>query len=335
MLLGNETKGTIINILRYAVHDGPGIRTTVFLKGCPLRCLWCHNPESINSKIDLSYNLDKCIFCGECQSICSSKKNVHDIYTIKDGKSHKLVHDINYDNCDCCGECVNACTSGALYITGQHKTVSDVIAEVLKDQNYYQNSGGGLTVSGGEPMAQFEFTKALLMAAKSHNINTCLDTCGFASKDRYQAIIQYVDIFHYDIKESNPEKHKLYTGVKKDVIYNNLRFLNSQGAKIILRCPIIPGLNSRREHFREIADMANQLQNVMAIDIMPYHPWGISKRKYSALSGENAESDDEKRRIKSINRKLPLIPIVDQTKVQEWIVYLQGFTNVPVRNGNG
>jgi len=246
--------GTVLSIERCSLHDGPGLRTTVFLKGCPLSCLWCHNPESQAFKPELYFLEEKCVSCGLCESICENRKD-----------------------CSACGKCVSACPKSALEIKGVFMTAQDVMDVVLKDVKYYEHSGGGLTISGGEPLAQFEFTYELLRLANEKNIHTCIETSGHASTEKMLALLPYVDLFLFDFKESDDDKHKKFVGVSRDLINKNLQAIDKAGAKIVLRCPIIPTCNVRDEHFAAIAATANNLENILEINIMPYHPMGASK----------------------------------------------------------
>lgn len=260
-------KGLVFDIKKFAIHDGPGIRTTVFFKGCPLNCLWCHNPESQSKMPEISFVSDKCIGCGYCVAACPNQ-------------CHKLLdhkHFFNREDCVKCGKCAGKCYTEALEIIGKEMTISAIMDEVMKDTLFYETSGGGMTISGGEPMAQFAFTRTLLKAAKEKGLHICLDTCGFAPFDQYQQIIDSVDIFLYDLKETDPQKHKEFTGVPLSPILDNLKKLDEAGAKTILRCPLIPGLNDREDHLLKIAKIANSMKNLKEIYILPYHPLGISK----------------------------------------------------------
>ena len=259
--------GTVLSIERCALHDGPGLRTTVFLKGCPLSCIWCHNPESQLFEPEL-YALDeKCIFCGACEAVCKN----HSV-----GKND-AKHLINRKACNACGKCVNACPASALEIKGTVMSAKDVIDIALKDRLYYEHSGGGLTLSGGEPLAQFEFTHELLRLARESGLHTCIETSGYADTEQYLSILPYVDLFLYDYKESDDTNHVNFTGAPQGLILDNLAAIDKAGGKIILRCPIIPDCNERDEHLSAIAARANSFDNIIEVDIMPYHPMGISK----------------------------------------------------------
>lgn len=268
--------GMIFDIKKFAINDGPGIRTAVFLKGCPLKCWWCHNPESQEKSPELSFSPDKCIGCGFCRSVCPNG--------------------LNRENCIHCGECTAQCYAGARELIGKEISVDEVITEVLKDRPFYKNSGGGMTISGGEPLYQPEFTAGLLAAAKKENLHTCLDTSGFASWSTVEKVLPLVDLFLYDLKETDAEKHLLYTGVPLDIILENLQKIDAAGGKTILRCPLIPSLNDRKEHAAEIARIASGLKNLQEINLMPYHPLGESKLarlgKDSRYSGDFAKQKD-------------------------------------------
>ena len=258
---------TVFNVQRFSLGDGPGIRTTVFMKGCPLNCLWCHNPESKNAYPELMLYPDKCIGCGSCLKVCP--KGLHTI-------GEQGEHLIDREKCARCFACSESCV-GALEAAGKEMSVEEVLTEVLKDNAFYLNSGGGMTLSGGEPLMHFDFSLALLQSAKERGLHTCIETCGYAPWEHIEALIPYVDIFRWDVKEIDPARHKEYTGVSNERILENLRKLSAAGAEIVLRCPIIPGLNDRKEHLSGIAALAEELSGVTRVDVEPYHPLGQGK----------------------------------------------------------
>lgn len=295
------TAGMVFDIKKFAVQDGPGIRTTVFLKGCPLQCLWCHNPESQKPEPELSLRPDRCIACGKCRELCP-------VGAIRDGVFDQA-------RCISCGKCAAQCHAGARKLIGYEMSVEDILVEVLKDKLFYETSGGGMTLSGGEPMFQFEFIKSLLKEAKTQGLHNCLDTCGFSVVKRYLEIAPYVDLFLFDIKETDPARHLEYTGGRMAPIHESLFALDQAGAKIVLRCPVIPGLNDREEHFITIAMLANQLRHIQAINILPYHPLGKSKSEQLGIA------------------KLWNAPNFIDKNISVWIKTIQSETNVPVSGG--
>ena len=238
--------GSVFDIQKFSIHDGPGIRTTVFLKGCPLNCRWCHNPESKDSAAEISYHAERCLLCGRCAAVCPQGGHTF----------HEKEHRFDRARCTHCGACAQACYAQAIEVIGRQMTVDQVLDEVMKDLPFYQTSGGGMTVSGGEPMAQFAFTKALLTDAKARGLHTCMETSGFAPLRHFEAIRPLVDLFLYDLKETDPVLHKQWTGVELKPILDNLRALDRLGSQLILRCPAIPGLNDRDDHFAGIAGLA-------------------------------------------------------------------------------
>lgn len=260
-------KGTIFNIQRFSVHDGPGIRTNVFLKGCPLRCLWCHNPEGLEASPQIKYSPVLCIGCGSCVKACPEGLHM---------MSDEKIHTFDISRCISCGKCVKACPTDSLETAGREADTDEIISVVLKDSLYYAG-GGGMTVSGGEPFFQPGFTLELLKKAKENKINTAVETSGFAGRDAILGAVPYIDLFLYDYKITDYNQHLKVTGVDKSVIMGNLEAISSAGAKIILRCPIIPGINDNKEHFDGICAAADKFDGIYRVDIMPFHSLGISK----------------------------------------------------------
>lgn len=302
--------GLVFDIQRFAIHDGHGIRTTVFLKGCPLHCLWCHNPEGQTTHAEIFFLPEKCITCHYCEQVCANDCHHFEAVT----STADPVHRYDRSKCIRCGQCTRECYSEALEICGKEMSVEAVMEVVLKDHLFYQTSGGGLTLSGGEPMQQFEFTLALLQSARQSGLHTCLETSGFSSEQRYIKIMPFVNLFYYDIKETDPEYHRVYTGAPIALILENLKALDQVGASIVLRCPIVPGINDRDDHFQSIAQIANQMQRSTGIHILPYHDLGASKSQ-------------------RLGKTPPLnsIPLPDAVQIQGWVNKIQQYTHVRVQ----
>jgi pyruvate formate lyase activating enzyme len=262
------TTGVIFDIQRFSLHDGPGIRTTVFFKGCPLKCLWCHNPESINPDIELAFYTHKCINCGSCVRVCPTGALQND-----DLKGKKYDREI----CQFCWKCAEACPGEALKVQGKRYTVEEVLTEVLRDLPFYKQSGGGVTLSGGEPTFQFDFCLALLEACKEDNISTALDTSGFVLWERLERLLPFVDIFLYDIKHMDSEEHKRLTGVPNEVILENLLKLDKAGKPIEIRIPIIPSYNDSEKNIEAVSNFIKGLKSIKGVRLLPYHKLGLSK----------------------------------------------------------
>ncbi len=259
--------GTIFDIERFAIHDGPGIRTTVFLKGCPLHCLWCHNPEGISRQPQLVFTPLRCIGCGHCLVVCP--QGAHQLL---DGR-----HLIDRERCRACGACAEGCYAGALELAGRQVTVAEVLEEVLRDRAFYETSGGGMTLSGGEPLAQYSFTRALLQAAQAEGVHTALDTSGFAPWRRLEGLLGYVDLVLYDVKHMDCERHMALTGVSNERILDNLRRLDGAGQPIWIRIPLIPGQNDEDANYHALGQFLAGLKHVERIEILRYHRLAESK----------------------------------------------------------
>ncbi|AKJ63694.1 glycyl-radical enzyme activating protein [Kiritimatiella glycovorans] len=288
-----ERTGLVLDIHRCSLHDGPGIRTTVFLKGCPLNCAWCHNPESISFQRELYFIPERCTACGACVAAC--RNGVHHL----DPATGE--HAIDRASCTACGACVRTCPAEALEIKGREMSVEEVMEPVLKDRRYYDRSGGGVTLSGGEPMAQFEFTAELLAAARENEIHTCLETCGHAPAERFDAILEVVDLFLFDVKGLDPDRHKANTGVTTDLILSNLDRILKRGGHVRLRCPLVPGRNDSDEDLRRLADLYRRYADALeGMEIMPYHAMGEAKgarvgRPVPPLKAETASEEQKTR----------------------------------------
>jgi pyruvate formate lyase activating enzyme len=274
-IAGMETsKGLIFNIQRFSVNDGPGIRTTVFLKGCPLHCRWCHNPESISPTKEIMLREDRCLRCGDCVAFCK-----HLAIRKEDGR---FVTDRK--SCERCGECVEQCYADAREVVGKEVTVSEIMPELLKDAVFYDESGGGVSLSGGEPLLQHEFALALLQVCKANGLHTVVDTTGFTSPAILERISQFVDLFLYDLKTLNDGKHIEFTGVSNQIILENLERLVRWEKDVIVRIPIIPAVNDDVESIRSIGAYLGSLGRIREIQLLPYHKSGVDK--YQRLGAE-------------------------------------------------
>jgi len=258
-------KGNILAIKRFEIHDGDGIRTTLFLKGCPLSCIWCHNPESISSDMQIGYYDRKCIGCKECM-ICSAH-----VFS-------KGIHTLDRTKCIACGKCVEKCDSDALVLYGKDMTSEELVPLLIEDAMFYK-SGGGVTISGGEPLLQAEFCGELLCKLKKKSINTIVDTCGYADKEQINRIINYTDKFLYDIKAYDEKKHIQLTGRSNRCILENLEYIDSKGKPIEIRIPLITSLNGGE--IKKIASFLTKFRNITKVKVLPYHSFGITK--YIAL----------------------------------------------------
>lgn len=263
---------TIFNIQRCSVHDGPGIRTTVFLKGCNMRCAWCHNPESFLPLPQISLDLSLCSNCGQCAAICENG-----------GQQINPNRIILKGACKACGKCVSACPNKAISIIGREYTVADVMDIVRRDKQYYLHSGGGVTCSGGEPTMQFEFLSELFSLCKSEGISTCLETNGLLNKERLHRLAAVTDLFLVDFKHSDEAAHIRYTGVSNSGIFDTLRELSLLSKPVVLRCPILPQINDTLSHFEAIHQIKAQYSCIEKIELMPYHNTGVSKWEKLAM----------------------------------------------------
>ena len=255
----------VTEIQRFCMHDGAGLRTTVFLKGCPLRCAWCHNPETQSSGSELLFYPAKCIGCASCAAVCPNGAHILDT-------GHTLLREM----CTACGACAENCPTGALDISGREMTVREILETVKKDIAFY-GERGGITLSGGEPFMQGEGALALLAACKETGISTAVETSGYAERRVILAAAPLVDEFLFDIKDTNDERHKLYTGGSLDVILDNLFALSELGARIRMRCILVNGVNTVPEHYAALARIAERIKNLEGAQLIPYHAYGGTK----------------------------------------------------------
>ena len=265
------TTATISDIKRFSVHDGDGIRTTVFLKGCPLNCIWCHNPESISPKPQLAYYKDKCLSCGECAGICSA-------HSLSGG-----LHLYNREKCVACGRCEKICLGNALKFYGRKADVDSLIALLLKDKDFYDNSKGGVTVSGGEPLMQADFCAELFEKLKDSGIHTAVDTCGCVPREALDKVIPYTDIFLFDVKAISEEVHIHCTGLSNRIILENLRYIDRLGKQTEIRIPYVPDYNS--DEIEKIGMFLSKLNNITRVKVLPYH--NLAGSKYQSLGIKN------------------------------------------------
>jgi pyruvate formate lyase activating enzyme len=288
-------KGLIFYVERYAIHDGPGIRSTIFFKGCPLRCQWCHNPEGQEPRIELMIRPEKCgEECRDCLSVCPRGA------ISKDG-SFVVV---DKARCDFCGKCKEVCAYEALEIVGREVTVQEVVDEAEKDRVFFDESGGGVTFSGGEPLMQPDFLEALLGEFKNRGIRTTVDTSGYASFEILERILKNVDLFLYDIKIMDDTKHKRYTGVSNQIILENLRKLAEKGQPVQVRVPLIPGISDDDENIQRIGEYLLSLGNIKHISLLPFHRGGIEKcrklRRESLIHSLRPPSEERVKEIRKI-----------------------------------
>ena len=271
--------GIIFDVQRCSIHDGPGIRTLVFMKGCSLRCRWCSNPEGQNNRPEIRFIASKCVGEEKCKIPCVKSCPAGAISLSQEGKPKT-----DRELCQGCGRCTEACLYGARQLSGRSTTTEELLAEVLKDEPFYRSSGGGVTVGGGEPIMQFEFTREFLKRCKENSLHTAIETCGYVRWEHLKAVLENVDLVYYDIKHMDPVKHQELTGVSNGLILGNAgRLFSTNKAQVIVRVPIIPDCNDSEENVKATARFVAKSGGKM-MELLPYHRFGISK--YSQLDRE-------------------------------------------------
>jgi len=289
--LNNSAQGLITDIKRFAVHDGPGVRTTIFLKGCGLHCDWCHNPETMNLKAELMLYLERCISCGACFKVCPT--GAHEM--TKNG------HILHRELCISCGNCIEECYAGALKMVGNKTSVADLMEIIRQDIPFYQVSGGGVTLSGGEPLIQPKFTKILLQQCKEEDIHTALDTSGAVSWKVLKTVMSYVDLVLYDLKHISPSRHRKYTGVSNRLILENMKRLADYGVPVEVRMLIIPTINDSCSFINRAAKFLASLDNITTVRLLAYHRLAGSKYrrldKVDTLPNVASPMDDQLQHI--------------------------------------
>lgn len=270
----------ITNIQGYSIHDGPGIRTVVFFKGCPLRCKWCANPENLTPSVDVGFLAKLCKNCGRCMKNCPEN-------AIVPGEN---IYRIDREKCTRCGACVEGCFYDALVLYGQNKTSEEVFQAVRRDKMFYDSSNGGVTVSGGEPLLHDQFVKELFTSCQAEGIHTCVETCGYVPEKAIDNILPVTDLFYFDMKLMNPEQHRFWTGVTNELILSNAKKVAKSGKQILFRQPLIPTVNDTEENIKKTAEFLTSLgPEGNHLQLMPYHRAG--QTKYDAINKRNETAD--------------------------------------------
>ncbi len=275
-----EITGIISDIKRMSVHDGPGIRTTLFLKGCPLRCRWCHNPENLTTSKMLSYTAKLCVGCGACAAVCPA--GVHEF--VQEGAAPEpgaVVHLLHYDRCLRCGACVRECFTDALKMYGTEADADTIAKKLLEDTAFFRSSGGGVTFSGGEPLLQPDFLAAVMKELKKEDVHVAVDSCAFVPREAFEKVLPYTDLFLIDVKHIDSDEHRRMTGQGNELILENLKKLADARAAVEIRTPVIPGYNDDTETLRKIGTLLASMDNIAVWRLLPYHSMG--KAKYEAI----------------------------------------------------
>jgi pyruvate formate lyase activating enzyme len=284
-----EITGWVFNIQHYSIHDGPGIRTTVFLKGCPLCCLWCSNPESQQLKPQILFENANCIRCDTCIQTCPK-----DAILVNEAGIRQILA----EKCNLCGACIEKCYAGGLELIGKEMTVTEVLAEIKADQVFYDKSGGGVTLSGGDPTLQHQFSLALLKSCKALGIHTTMEASGHTTWKILESFLPYLDLVLYDVKEIDADLHKRWTGVSNDLILDNVKRLAAGDVAVIVRRPVIPGYNDSVDSIHQLGRFVRDLRTVREIDLLPYHRFG--KGKYERLGLEYAMGDIPSMKVEDV-----------------------------------
>jgi choline trimethylamine-lyase activating enzyme len=301
-----ERKATIFNVQKYNMYDGPGVRTLIFFQGCPLRCKWCANPEGMIKKYRVMFKSNSCVNCGACVSVCPVG-----IHTIS---NESLKHEVNRNiECIGCRKCVDACLNSALSIVGEVKTISELVEIVEEDRAFYEASGGGVTLGGGEVLMQPEAASSLLMACKQEGINTAIETCGYSKLESVLKVAEFTDLFLFDIKHINSDKHFELTGVRNEQILENLKELLRRKYKVKIRMPLLKGVNDHKEDIEDIIKFLmpfKDYKNFKGIDLLPYHKMGVNKYKQLGIEypieGDPSLSNEDLNKIESWIKKYDL-----------------------------
>ncbi len=286
------TTGLVFNVQRYSTDDGPGIRTTVFLKGCPLSCTWCHNPEGISPRPEVVVVADRCVDCGECASVCPVLSSTSPTTGIPlRGAVAAAAEDrplpaavAGTDDCLTCGRCVEACTSGARRMVGVERTAEDLLRELERDRSFYESTGGGVTFSGGEPLAQGAFLLECLEGCRERGFHTAVDTSGHAGRELMLAVARSARLILFDLKTLDPERHLKSTGVPLAPIIENLHAVDEAGVALVIRLPLVPGVTDGEDNLRALADVVNSLSHKVPVRLLPFHRTATDK--YRRLSRE-------------------------------------------------